>query len=273
VEGAAIGLTPRSKRVIELAIDEAKLLGHNYVGTEHLLLGLLHEGNGIGCGILTAMGADLKQTRQAVIQVLSERREKSNPDHFARFTERARTVLTHSQEEARSLQHHFIGTEHLLLALLLVKGIATQALTNLNIQYEAVREGILDAVGEGAKVAKGEIEPTKRVQKVVEMSAEEAKRQNVDYVGTEHLLLALIREGEGLACQVIKKLGVRLEDVQAEVLRLINDGEQKVELLPIPEEAAALVAEGASNLSCPRCGAHSPTYFHYCFHCGAKLEA
>ncbi|MBO0789718.1 MAG: helix-turn-helix domain-containing protein [Ktedonobacteraceae bacterium] len=273
-------LTPRAQRVIELAVKEARTLDHDYLGTEHILLGLIHEGEGIACGVLKEkLGLRLKQVYEEVLRLVEEEEraggyEKgvlAGGDRFKRFTEKARRVISYSQEEARNLQHDYVGTEHLLMGLLHEKeGIAFKALHNLGIQLEMVCEGVLSIVGRGDHVVTGEIGLTKRTKKVFELAVEEARSMQVDYVGTEHLLLGLLREGEGLACQVLKGLGQGLEQVREEVLRVLKGPELPV--VPVPGEAVGLLAEGEDGLTCERCGARSPRYFRHCFHCGSALQ-
>ena len=133
---------------------------------------------------------------------------------FARFTERAQKVLIYSQEEARRLQHDAVGTEHLLLGLIREgEGVAARVLGNLGINLEQVREKIISLVGTGPAPVQ-EVSLTPRTKKVLELSVDEARQQGAGYVGTEHLLLGLIREGEGVAARILNDLGANLQQVR-----------------------------------------------------------
>jgi hypothetical protein len=144
---------------------------------------------------------------------------------FDRFTERARKVLTFAQNEAQRFNHNYIGTEHLLLGLLRVgEGVAARALENLGVDLEKVRMAVEFIIGRGGAPVLGEVEPTPRAKRVLELAVDEARRLEHNYVGTEHLLLGLVREGEGIAAGVLASLGVHLEKVRAEVIRLTREG-------------------------------------------------
>jgi len=141
---------------------------------------------------------------------------------FERFTDRARRVVVMAQDEARRLNHDYIGTEHLLLGLLHpeVGGLAGRALVELGVSLEAVREEVLAIIGPGQRTPSGHIPFTPRAKKVLELSLREALQLGADYIGTEHLLLGLIREGGGVAAQVLAKLGKPLDEVRQTVIAL-----------------------------------------------------
>lgn len=192
-------------------------------------------------------------------------------DRFDRFTAPARRVLTEAQVEAQRFQHNYIGTEHLLLGLLREKeGLAIQVLSNLGVVLNDVRARIESIIGKGERTAPGEVGLTRRARKVIELAVEEAQRIHHNYVGTEHLLLGLVREGEGIAAQVLKDIGVDLTLARAEMAKVLREG--PVTPPPVPEQASALLAEGEEGLTCSHCGAHCPTYFNSCFNCGTHLE-
>src|SRR5258708_3535683 len=321
-----IGLTPRAKEVIELAVDEARRLNHHYIGTEHLLLGLVREGEGIAVGALESLGVNLEKVRTQTIQALSQSsldqktqgppqlidalqaleailrekeaaiqrqeyelavelrdrevkqrdliarlesewyrerenkergqepgEEKTGPvqddddkaqepsqeekdfiqtlgnlsqderDRFDTFTVRARRVLRFSREEAQRFQHNYIGTEHLLLGLARENGgIAARVLRNLGVGINKVRSSVEFIIGRGDRIVLGEIGLTPRAKKVLELAADEARRLNHDYIGTEHLLLGLVREGEGIAVWALESLGVNLEKVRTQTIRVLS---------------------------------------------------
>ena len=134
---------------------------------------------------------------------------------FERFTDRARRVVVLAQEEARLLNHNYIGTEHILLGLLNEgEGIAAQALESLDIDLASVREEVVKIIGQGQQSPSGHIPFTPRAKKVLELSLREALQLGHNYIGTEHILLGLIREGEGVAAQVLQQLGAELQKVR-----------------------------------------------------------
>ncbi len=144
-------------------------------------------------------------------------------DRFDRFTERARKVLSLAQEEARDHQHPFMGTEHLLLGLIREgEGIGPRALLSLGVDLEKVRARIEYIIGTGEHRGTGEIGLTRRAKRVLELAVEEAKVFKHRYIGTEHLLLGLIREGEGLGGKTLAEFGVTLKEARTQVLVLLS---------------------------------------------------
>ncbi len=142
---------------------------------------------------------------------------------FERFTDRARRVVVLAQEEARLLNHNYIGTEHILLGLIHEgEGVAAKALESLNISLEAVRNQVEEIIGQGGSSPSGHIPFTPRAKKVLELSLREALQLGHNYIGTEHILLGLIREGEGVAAQVLVKLGADLSRVRQQVIQLLS---------------------------------------------------
>ena len=142
---------------------------------------------------------------------------------FERFTDRARRVVVLAQEEARLLNHNYIGTEHILLGLIHEgEGVAAKALESLDISLEAVRDQVQQIIGQGQQAPTGHIPFTPRAKKVLEYSLREALQLGHSYIGTEHILLGLIREGEGVAAQVLVKLGAELNKVRQQVIQLLS---------------------------------------------------
>ena len=142
---------------------------------------------------------------------------------FERFTDRARRVVVLAQEEARMLNHNYIGTEHILLGLIHEgEGVAAKALESMNISLEAVRAQVEEIIGQGQQAPSGHIPFTPRAKKVLELSLREALQLGHNYIGTEHILLGLIREGEGVAAQVLVKLGADLNRVRQTVIQLLS---------------------------------------------------
>ncbi len=142
---------------------------------------------------------------------------------FERFTDRARRVVVLAQEEARMLNHNYIGTEHILLGLVREgEGVAAKSLESLGISLEAVRQQVEEIIGQGQQAPSGHIPFTPRAKKVLELSLREALQLGHNYIGTEHILLGLIREGEGVAAQVLVKLGADLNRVRQQVIQLLS---------------------------------------------------
>src|SRR5882672_8457310 len=142
---------------------------------------------------------------------------------FERFTDRARRVVVLAQEEARMLNHNYIGTEHILLGLIHEgEGVAAKALESLGISLEGVRQQVEEIIGQGQQAPSGHIPFTPRAKKVLELSLREALQLGHNYIGTEHILLGLIREGEGVAAQVLVKLGADLNRVRQQVIQLLH---------------------------------------------------
>ncbi len=144
-------------------------------------------------------------------------------ERFDKFTERARKVLSLSHEEAAHFNHNYIGTEHLLLGLIREgDGVAARVLREMGVSLQKARMAVEFIIGRGERAPQGEIGLTPRARRVIELAFDEARRQNHHYIGTEHLLLGLVREGEGIAVGVLESLGVSLEKVRAQVIQVIN---------------------------------------------------
>src|SRR5882724_8022823 len=150
-------------------------------------------------------------------------RSVRSDEMFERFTDRARRVVVLAQEEARMLNHNYIGTEHILLGLIHEgEGVAAKALESLGIALEGVRQQVEEIIGQGQQAPSGHIPFTPRAKKVLELSLREALQLGHNYIGTEHILLGLIREGEGVAAQVLVKLGADLNRVRQQVIQLLH---------------------------------------------------
>ena len=142
---------------------------------------------------------------------------------FEKFSERARRVLSLAQEEAQRFNHNYISTEHILLGLVRESdGVAARVLSNLNVELNKVRSAVEFIIGRGEKTTSSEIGLTPRAKKVIELAVDEARRLNHHYIGTEHLLIALMREGEGVAAGVLESLGVSLDSVRGETSRILT---------------------------------------------------
>lgn len=189
------------------------------------------------------------------------------PSVFERFTERARRVAVLAQEEARKLNHGYIGTEHILLALLQEEeGIAARALTTHGAQLAALRDSVKEIIGVGASPSSGHIPFTPRAKKVLELSLREAIHLGHNYIGTEHVLLGLIREGEGVASQMLQRVGMNPDDLRRTVAELLGVDPAKAATppphrrsrpfsCPHPDEALEITqAVGLRSVRCRHCG-------------------
>jgi ATP-dependent Clp protease ATP-binding subunit ClpA len=159
---------------------------------------------------------------------------------FERFTDRARRVVVLAQDEARLLNHNYIGTEHILLGLIHEgEGVAAEALESLGISLDAARQQVEEIIGHGQQAPSGHIPFTPRAKKVLELSLRESLQLGHNYIGTEHILLGLIREGDGVAAQVLVRLGAELNRVRQRVIQLIHARPPR-EGAPGPEVQARL---------------------------------
>ena len=174
---------------------------------------------------------------------------------FERFTDRARRVVVLAQEEAKMLNHNYIGTEHILLGLIHEgEGVAAKALEELGISLDAVREQVQDIIGQGQQQPTGHIPFTPRAKKVLELSLREALQLGHSYIGTEHILLGLIREGEGVAAQVLVKLGADLNRVRQQVIQLLSGYQGKEQVAvggndQAPDKGSQILDQFGRNLT------------------------
>jgi ATP-dependent Clp protease ATP-binding subunit ClpC len=184
---------------------------------------------------------------------------------FERFTDRARRVVVLAQEESRMLDHDYIGTEHLLLGLIREgEGVAAQVLESMDISLAVVRQQVEEIIGRGGKAGPtGHIPFTPRAKKVMELSLREALALGHNYIGTEHLLLGLIREGEGVAAQVLEKMGADLNSVRQAVVGLLSSRGIKVEPAAQETFSSESPEEERPGPKCPRCGSDLAVYATY----------
>jgi tetratricopeptide (TPR) repeat protein len=188
-------------------------------------------------GPIKSMAPDLATTYNELLELISRlkstlqvaRSTQKNTDRFSEFTDTARNVLIFAQEEAQGFQHNYIGTEHLLLGLVREsEGVAAKALRSLGIELPKVRNTVESVIGRGDRIVPGEIGLTFRVKKVLELSVDEARLLHHHSINTEHLLLGLIREGEGVGANVLEVLRVSLERVRIQILHILNQPDQSV---------------------------------------------
>ena len=264
-----VGLTDRVKRVIELAVEESRRLNHQYIGTEHLLLGLLREGHGVGAGVLESLGVNLERVRTETSRVLAQSgtgarvgRPGYNPpaggrsrgDRFDTFTESARRVLSLAQEEAQRFNHNYIGTEHLLLGLLRQsESLGAKTIDSLGVSLERTRSAVEAVMAQGPRPPTSQIGLTARARGVIEFAVDEAHRFNHHYVGTEHLLLGMLRVTDGAASGVLESLGVSIAKARDRIAQLLAASEQ-----PTPTSADMQTRPAESvRMGIARAGAQS----------------
>jgi ATP-dependent Clp protease ATP-binding subunit ClpA len=240
-----ITLAPQTKQVINYAIEESRKLGHSHVGTEHLLLGIVRQGESTAAKVLASLGVELEKVRNQVIVELGQRgpaaTERGSPPPtepsgsafggfsgpFERFNDRAKRVLAFAQDEAIRFKHNYIGTEHLLLGLVREgESVAANVLNSLGVELSKVRTAVEFIIGPGDAAnmpsSPSEITISPRTKKVIELAIDEARKLNHRHIGPEHLLLGLVREGQGIASGVIESLGVTLEKVRQQVLATLG---------------------------------------------------
>ena len=190
---------------------------------------------------------------------------------FERFTDGARRAVVLAQEEARLLDHNYIGTEHLLLGLIETReGIASTALVALGVGGPRVREAVESIVGRGSEPPVGHIPFTPRAKKVLELALRESLQLGHNYIGTEHLLLGLIREGEGVACQVLEHVGVDVAQVRETVVQLISRWMDPAEDASLAGSMAG-AEEPSTSVGATLASAVLATDFPTCPACGVPL--
>jgi ATP-dependent Clp protease ATP-binding subunit ClpA len=223
-----ITLSPRTKKIIELSIEESRKLGHSHVGTEHMLLGLAREGEGIASGILESLGITMNKVRHAVIEILGQM--KPNPSTnvhantliqsgpFDLLDDAAKRVLSLAEEEARQMRHNWIGTEHMMIAILRSGSVAQRALESLGVTLDQARAGVFKAVPP-KETDVVDVRPTPRVKTLIGRAIMLAGPVS-DQVRPQHLLLALVADPDGVGSQVLEQLGATQERVRQRVDKL-----------------------------------------------------
>jgi ATP-dependent Clp protease ATP-binding subunit ClpA len=232
----------RAKRVLALAQDEAIRFNHNYIGTEHLLLGLVREGEGVAARAMDSLGVDLSQIRRSVESLIGRGASTMPPSEIT-LAPQTKQVINYAIEESRKLGHSHVGTEHLLLGIVRQgESTAAKVLASLGVELEKIRHQVIVQLGQQAP-AGASPPPTAqsasafaslagpferfndRAKKVLAFAQEEAIRLKHNYIGTEHLLLGLVREGESVAARVLNTLGVELSKVRTAVEFIIGPGD------------------------------------------------
>ena len=232
--------TDRARRVVVLAQEEARLLGHNYIGTEHILLGLLHEEDGVAARVLDQLGVSLDAVRARVQSIIGE--GGAVPSGHIPFTPRAKKVLELSLREALQLGHNYIGTEHILLGLIREgEGVGALVLTNLGADLAVVRETVVQQLsGPVAGVRRVRVEPTgmmrpRETPAAAKAGVEARRLARGGAVGSQHYLLGLVQEQDSLAAKALADLGVTRAAIEAKLAELEPTGTSD----ETPEEAGA----------------------------------
>ena len=243
IETEGEGLSHEAKHVLQHAIDESLQLGSASIEPEHVLLGMIRTNEGYAGNWLRSQGVTVESARaeirrgQAAALLEDQptgehapsthtfRALVSDPEHFSRFSERARKVLELAESEARRFNHDYVGTEHLLLALVREgEGVGARALTAMGAHLAKIRVAIEFIVGRGEPEPPAEAPGlTPRSKRVLQLAIDESRRMGHDYVGTEHLLLGMVREGEGIAAGVLESVGVTLDTARAHVAMLLEN--------------------------------------------------
>jgi hypothetical protein len=254
--------TPRARKAIQDALAEARRLGHDYVGTEHILLGLIRDEQGIGGQVLLDHGLRLEPVRAAIVRSLGENPPTPTPSSahktteaaitklattarlgtgrqgsmYDLFTERARKVMQLANQEARRFGQDHIGTEHVLLGLIKERsGVAASVLQNLGVGMQKVRCQIERLAARQPDIQiTGSLRKTERTKNVIAWAIDEADRLSHNYIGTEHILIGLMREQEGIAAQVLMSEGLKLEEARAEVIRVLASDMRSILMRSMP---------------------------------------
>jgi ATP-dependent Clp protease ATP-binding subunit ClpA len=215
--------TNRARQAVVLAQEAARAHNHDYIGTEHILLGLLDADENMACKVLESLGISLETIRQQVEKRIRRvRRTRMTPSGHIPFTLRAKNVFELSLREALQLGHSHIGPEHILLGLISEgQGVAAEVLVKLGADLEKVRRGIIRIQ---PHVPIGKL--TERALRAIALAEDEAKVHDHNYIGTEHILLGVLREGEGVAAKALAALGITLEAVRQQVEEIISQGQQ-----------------------------------------------
>jgi ATP-dependent Clp protease ATP-binding subunit ClpA len=236
-----VTISPRTRKVLELARDEAHRLGRPKVGAAELLIGLVREGEGIASGILESLGCTLPGVREAVISEMGAglrsppvgtppqqpgpppARHYQGP--FDRFNDRAKRTLALAQDEAIRFNHNYIGPEHLLLGLIREgEGVAARVLNGMGIPLSRVRGEVERIIGRGESTSSpSEITLTPRAKRVIDLAIDESAKLGHHDVRTEHLLLGLIRDDTSNACEILKSQGAKLETIRVHVIAMLSD--------------------------------------------------
>ena len=217
--------TLRAKKVIEFAIEEARSFNHNYLGTEHLLLGLLRDTDSVAAKALMNLGVKCEQVRNEILNLLKKGSAYGDKATIQGFSDRARKILSLARQEAHRFNHECIDTEHILLGFIKEgSGVGMTVLKNLNVDIKKLRHDVEILMVKGPDmVTMDKLQMESRAKKVIEYAIEGARSLDHNYVGSEHLLLGLMYETRGsISAQVLKNHGLQYEQVRNEILKALG---------------------------------------------------
>jgi ATP-dependent Clp protease ATP-binding subunit ClpA len=233
--------TDRARRVVVLAQEEARLLNHNYIGTEHILLGLIHEKEGVAAKVLERLGISVEAVQAKVEAIIGECGAGAPSGHIP-FTPRAKKVLELSLRESLQLGHNYIDTEHILLGLIREgEGVAAQVLVNLGADLSAVRQEVMEQLSGyrggpmGKRTASIATQRPRETPAAAKATVEARRLAGGGAVGSQHYLLGLVREEDSMAAKALADLGVTTEAIEAKLAELQPAGTSD----ETPEEAGA----------------------------------
>lgn len=220
--------TPRAKKVAQYACEEARSFGSRQVDTEHILLGLLREPQGLAAQVLTSLRLKPEWVRQEVMEFLGTRAAESPPGVTASaallpISDRASQAIHYAQDAAERSHHEFVGTEHLLLGLIKEgTGVAATALKNLGVDLLTAQMAVEELTKAARKSIAGKLPLSAPAKDTITYAMEEARNLGHNYVGTEHVLLGLLREPTGLVEELLTGCGLKLEQVRDEIVKLLG---------------------------------------------------
>jgi ATP-dependent Clp protease ATP-binding subunit ClpA len=245
--------TDRAKKVMALANQEACRFNQEYIGTEHIFLGLLKEGSGAGATVLKNLKINLLKMQIEIAKSLTTGSEWINTGRLP-HTMKAKKAIEHAIEEARALNHDYIGTEHLLLGVMQeTEGIATKVMKEHNLTYEQVKEKIVELTGAGKEQQSPAGTFSERARMIMFLANQEALRYNYENIEPEHILYSFIKEGSGVGMTVLKNLNVDTIKLRMDVVKhMIKNPYEvtagKLPLSPVAKKVIEYAIEGAKSL-------------------------
>lgn len=245
--------TDRARIVMALANQEACRFNQEYIGTEHIFLGLLKEGSGAGATVLRNFNVDLLKMQKEITKSMAEGTEMNKAGKLP-HTMKAKMAIEHAIGEARALNHDYIGTEHLLLGIMReTEGITAQVMKRHNITYEQVKEKIVELTGAKEKQQSQTGTFSDRARKIMALAHREAQRYNYESIEPEHILFGFIKEGSGVGMTVLKNLNVDIVKLRIDVVKRMIKGPDivpigKLPLSPVARKVMEYAVEWSQKL-------------------------